>query len=64
MDHHPPPDRSALVLYGSETGSAEDVALELAQLCERLRFATRVCSLNSIRLVCGNTAPSLINLSC
>jgi sulfite reductase alpha subunit-like flavoprotein len=44
-------DRSALVLYGSESGAAEDVALELAQLCERLRFDVRVCGLNSVRVV-------------
>jgi sulfite reductase alpha subunit-like flavoprotein len=49
-------DRSALVLYGSETGSAEDVALELAQICERLRFAVSVCGLNCVRVVRGRPA--------
>lgn len=45
-------DRTALVLYGSETGNAQDVAEELGKLCERLRFETRVAELDSITLVC------------
>lgn len=38
--------RSALILYGSETGNAQEVAEELGSLAERLRFATQVCELN------------------
>lgn len=44
--------RSALVLYGSETGTAQDVALELESVVRRLRFSTDFKELNSIGLVC------------
>jgi sulfite reductase alpha subunit-like flavoprotein len=44
-------ERSALILYGSETGNAQDVAEELGRMCERLRFATIVCALDDIDLV-------------
>ncbi|KAF2836830.1 sulfite reductase flavo protein alpha-component [Patellaria atrata CBS 101060] len=43
-------DRTALVLYGSETGNAQDVAEELGRLTERLRFSTEVKDLNSVEL--------------
>lgn len=43
--------RSALILYGSETGNAQDVAQEIARLTERLRFDTTVIDLDSIELV-------------
>ncbi|KAI9832789.1 MAG: hypothetical protein M1819_004009 [Sarea resinae] len=43
-------DRSALVVYGSETGNAQDVADEMGRLAERLHFVTRVCELDSIDL--------------
>ena len=45
--------RTALILYGSETGNAQDVAEELGRLCERLRFHILVAELNTINLVCG-----------
>jgi flavodoxin len=45
-------ERSALVLYGSETGNAQDVAEELGRGCERLRFTTQVLEMNSASLVC------------
>jgi flavodoxin len=45
------PARRALVLYGSETGNAQDVAEELGRIAERLRFDTHVADLNSITLV-------------
>ncbi|KAJ5177018.1 NADPH-dependent diflavin oxidoreductase 1 [Penicillium canariense] len=38
--------RSALILYGTETGNAQEVAEELGALTERLRFATHVSELN------------------
>jgi flavodoxin len=44
--------RRALVVYGSETGNAQDVAEELARIAERLRFDTEVAALNTINLVC------------
>lgn len=40
--------RTALVLYGSETGNSQDVAEEMGRLTERLRFNTQVSELNSI----------------
>lgn len=45
--------RSALVLYGSETGGAQDVAEEMGRIAERLRFDTQVAQLNAITLVCS-----------
>lgn len=42
--------RRALVLYGSETGNAQDVAEELGRLAERLRFDTDVVELNAVTL--------------
>jgi sulfite reductase alpha subunit-like flavoprotein len=44
-------DRSALVLFGSETGNAQDVAEDVGHICERLRLATLVCDLNSVDIV-------------
>lgn len=44
--------RSALVLYGSETGNGQDVAEEIGRLTERLRFDTTVVDLDSVELVC------------
>ena len=45
--------RTALVLYGSETGNSQDVAEEMGRLTERLRFNTQVSELNSITVVCS-----------
>ncbi|KAL2157532.1 hypothetical protein VTH06DRAFT_6083 [Thermothelomyces fergusii] len=42
--------RSMAVLYGSETGNAEDIAGELAQTAERLHFQTRVDEMDSFKL--------------
>jgi len=53
--------RSALILYGSETGNAQDVAEELGRICERLRFETQVAELNDIDLVCKDTL-AMINI--
>lgn len=43
--------RSVLILYGSETGNAQEVAEELGALAERLRFATHVSELNQSKPV-------------
>lgn len=45
------PSRSALILYGTETGNAQEVAEELGALTERLRFATHVSELNQSKPV-------------
>jgi len=47
-------DRSALVLYGSETGNASDYAQEIGGLTERLRFSTHVSPLDTAEPVCLN----------
>ena len=44
--------RSAVILYGSETGNAFDFAQELGRMTERIHFSTDVTSLDSIELVC------------
>ncbi|KAJ5908406.1 Oxidoreductase FAD/NAD(P)-binding [Penicillium taxi] len=41
-----PEGRSVLILYGSETGNAQEVAEELGALTERLRFNTHISELN------------------
>jgi hypothetical protein len=45
-------DRTALILYGSETGNSQDVAEDLGRVVERLHFLTRVCEMDSIEIVC------------
>lgn len=45
--------RSALVLYGSETGNAHDVAEELGRIVERLHFSTQVSCLDGVEPVSG-----------
>ncbi|RDA85292.1 hypothetical protein CP532_5914 [Ophiocordyceps camponoti-leonardi (nom. inval.)] len=43
-------DRSILILYGSETGNAQDLAEELGRLCQRLRFQSLVQELDAVDL--------------
>ena len=45
-------DRSALILYGSETGNSQDVAEELGRIAERLHFVTRVSEMDVVEIVC------------
>ncbi|CAD6498980.1 BgTH12-04634 [Blumeria graminis f. sp. triticale] len=42
--------RTALVLYGSETGNSEDVASQLGDLMKRLRFVTRISEMDTVDL--------------
>ncbi|KAM0282682.1 hypothetical protein ACHAQH_002879 [Verticillium albo-atrum] len=44
------PNRSALVLYGSETGNSQDIAEELGKITQRLHFKTKIDELNAIQL--------------
>jgi sulfite reductase alpha subunit-like flavoprotein len=44
-------DRTALVLYGSETGNSHEVAEELGRVAERLHFVTRVCEMDQVTIV-------------
>ncbi|MCJ1338391.1 NAPDH-dependent diflavin reductase [Bachmanniomyces sp. S44760] len=41
-------ERKVLILYGSETGNAQDVAEELGRTIERLRFATDICPCDAV----------------
>ncbi|KAJ4864619.1 flavodoxin domain-containing protein [Trichoderma breve] len=43
-------ERSVLVLYGSETGNAQDIAEELGRLCQRLHFESHVSELDATDL--------------
>jgi hypothetical protein len=45
-------DRTALILYGSETGNSQDVAEELGRVAERLHFVTRVREMDLVAIVC------------
>lgn len=48
--------RTMAVLYGSETGNAEDIAVELGKMAQRLHFQTAVDDMDSFKLVrCGWT---------
>ncbi|KXT03663.1 hypothetical protein AC578_5150 [Pseudocercospora eumusae] len=49
LDHRPQ-RRNAWILYGSETGNAQDVAEETGRMTERLRFHTTVLDLDSVQL--------------
>ncbi|KAK4099678.1 riboflavin synthase domain-like protein [Parathielavia hyrcaniae] len=42
--------RSMVVLYGSETGTAEDIAVELGRVAERLHFQTTVDEMDTFKL--------------
>jgi sulfite reductase alpha subunit-like flavoprotein len=44
-------DRTALVLYGSETGNSHEVAEELGRVAERLHFVTQVCEMDQVTIV-------------
>lgn len=54
------PGRSMAVLYGSETGNAEDIAGELARTAERLHFQTTVDEMDGFKLVRWKPAKSAI----
>ncbi|KLJ10534.1 NADPH reductase tah18 [Blastomyces silverae] len=41
--------RTAIILYGSETGNSQDIADELGRLAERLHFSAHVCELDAIK---------------
>jgi len=57
--------RTALILYGSETGNAQDVAEELGRTCERLRFETQVAEMNDTDIVRETIPwPSMCRRSC
>ena len=42
--------RHAIVLYGSETGNAQEAAEELGRLMRRLHFSVRTCAFDEVDL--------------
>ena len=46
-----PVERNALLLYGSETGTAQDFAEEVGRMVERLHFTTKILPLDATELV-------------
>ncbi|KAH0544591.1 hypothetical protein FGG08_001240 [Glutinoglossum americanum] len=57
-------DRTALILYGSETGNAQDVAEELGRITERLHFFTRVVDMDSVDPVSSSQSQVRHNIAC
>jgi sulfite reductase alpha subunit-like flavoprotein len=45
-------DRTALILYGSESGNSQEVAEDLGRVTERLHFVTRVSEMDAVEIVC------------
>jgi len=43
--------RSMAILYGSETGNAEEIAVELGKMAQRLHFQTTVDEMDGFKLV-------------
>ncbi|KAK0746548.1 hypothetical protein B0T18DRAFT_438495 [Schizothecium vesticola] len=43
-------NRTMIILYGSETGNAEEIAMALGKMAERLHFQTRVDEMDSFKL--------------
>lgn len=43
--------RSLLVLYGTETGHSKEIAEEIVEAAERLRFQTSIEQMNDVSLV-------------
>lgn len=54
-------DRSISILYGSETGTTEDHAQELARTLERLRFNVDVQEMDQVDLVGVRYVPGATN---
>ncbi|TQV96081.1 sulfite reductase flavoprotein alpha-component [Cordyceps javanica] len=44
------PPRTVLILYGSETGNAQEMAEELGRTCQRLHFQSTVEEMNAVAL--------------
>jgi len=53
-------DRTALILYGSETGNSQDAAELLGRITERLHFVTRVREMDCVEIVCHFLSTSRI----
>ena len=59
-DLTPNPSRALVILYGSETGTAQDYAHELSHTAERHHFDTRVMSMNDLDLTLLPRLPLII----
>lgn len=44
-------DRKALILYGTETGNAQEIAEEIERMIIHLRFITTVAECDAVSLV-------------
>ena len=51
---------SALVLYGSETGNAQDAAEELGRLMTRLHFVVRTCAFDDVGIEAIRTSTVVV----
>jgi sulfite reductase alpha subunit-like flavoprotein len=54
---HAPDDRSLLILYATETGTAQDAADRIARECRRIHFKCRLSSMNAYPLASGTSVP-------
>lgn len=61
-DNAPSQDRSALILYGTETGTSQDIAEEVGRCLERLHFHTDVTGLDNASLGHMSLYPSCITV--
>lgn len=61
-DNGPSRDRSALILYGTETGTSQDIAEEVGRCLERLHFTTDVTGLDNASLGHMSLYPSCITV--
>lgn len=52
--------RSLLVMYGTETGHSQEIAEEIGEAAERLRFQTSVEPMNDVSLVSNNERCTLL----
>lgn len=50
-------NRRLLVLYGTETGNSQEIAQEIGQAAERLRFQTEIEEMNDVPLVSPTAFP-------
>lgn len=54
--------RSLLVLYGTETGHSKEIAEEIVEAAERLRFQTSVEQMNDVSLVSLSCQASVLGI--
>ena len=62
IHNHQPPPRRVLVLYASQTGTAEDLAIQLSATLERHRFTTTTLPCNDLAPLSSLPAHDLVFL--